>query len=86
MRNLFAIDGTPIDPDALEWGQYRKRPVVIAAVQMPVPFFVQTMEGLMEGRSGDWLIQGVEGELYPCADSVFQKTYGEAVDGEGNSG
>ncbi len=26
-------------------------------------------------RIGDWVIKGVEGELYPCTDSVFQKTY-----------
>jgi|DEB0MinimDraft_10_1074344.scaffolds.fasta_scaffold01290_7 hypothetical protein len=33
---------------------------------------------------GDWIIQGVEGGVYPCSDSVFQATY-EPVDniGEG---
>lgn len=29
-------------------------------------------------NEGDWVIRGVEGELYPCTDSVFQKTY-EAI-------
>lgn len=23
----------------------------------------------------DWIMRGVEGELYPCKDSVFQATY-----------
>lgn len=27
---------------------------------------------------GDWIIRGTEGELYPCADKVFQKKY-EAI-------
>lgn len=26
-------------------------------------------------KVGDWLIRGVEGELYPCSPSVFAKTY-----------
>jgi hypothetical protein len=29
--------------------------------------------------NGDWIIRGVQGELYPCTDDVFQETY-EAVD------
>lgn len=39
---------------------------------------VQTLEGIMMARPGDWIIRGVEGEIYPCKDSVFQATY-EAV-------
>ena len=61
------------------WDKYRKKPVVISARQMPVPFKVETLEGWLEGKPGDWLIEGVKGELYPCADDVFQLTY-EAVD------
>lgn len=26
-------------------------------------------------RTGDWLIKGVQGEFYPCRDSVFAETY-----------
>lgn len=29
----------------------------------------------MNGEAGDYLIQGVEGELYPCKASIFYKTY-----------
>ncbi|POR42673.1 hypothetical protein CRT23_12180 [Methylobacterium sp. V23] len=29
----------------------------------------------MTARDGDWIIRGVEGEFYPCRDSVFQATY-----------
>jgi hypothetical protein len=24
---------------------------------------------------GDWVIRGIEGEFYPCKDSIFQETY-----------
>ncbi len=59
------------------WQSYQKRPIAIKARQMPHPFSVHTLEGIMQGKADDWLIEGVEGELYPCADSVFKKTYVE---------
>lgn len=31
-------------------------------------------------RVGDWIIRGVQGEFYPCADDVFRETYEEADD------
>lgn len=24
---------------------------------------------------GDWIIQGIEGEFYPCKPDIFEKTY-----------
>ena len=38
-------------------------------------FITQTLEGPLTGRKGDWLIRGVNGELYPCKPDVFDKTY-----------
>uniref|UniRef100_E6VFL5 Uncharacterized protein n=1 Tax=Rhodopseudomonas palustris (strain DX-1) TaxID=652103 RepID=E6VFL5_RHOPX len=40
---------------------------------------IQTLEGVMEARSGDWIIRGVKGELYPCKPDIFAATY-EAAD------
>lgn len=37
--------------------------------------FVTTLEGPLTIRPGDWLIQGTEGEFYPCKDSVFRRKY-----------
>lgn len=36
---------------------------------------IQTLEGFMEVRHGDWIITGVKGEKYPCKDNIFQMTY-----------
>ena len=36
---------------------------------------IKTPEGIMRCAQGDWVIRGVEGELYPCKASVFAKTY-----------
>jgi hypothetical protein len=38
-------------------------------------FLIETLEGTMEARPGDWIIQGVAGELYPCKPDIFAKTY-----------
>ena len=38
-------------------------------------FFCETLEGCVRAGKGDWIIRGVEGEFYPCADRIFKKTY-----------
>lgn len=38
---------------------------------------IATLEGVMVGMAVDVLIQGVEGEFYPCARGIFDKTYEE---------
>ncbi|TXN38991.1 hypothetical protein FV232_01015 [Methylobacterium sp. WL30] len=40
----------------------------------------------MIARPGDWIIRGVEGEIYPCRDSVFQATYAVASAAPDGSG
>ena len=47
----------------------------------PGDFAVKTADGVMEGRSGDWIIQGIEGELYPCKRTIFEATYERAPTG-----
>ena len=36
---------------------------------------IETLEGIMRGDVGDLIIQGVNGELYPCKPDIFYKTY-----------
>ena len=36
---------------------------------------IQTLEGAMRAILGDWIIKGVNGELYPCKPDIFEKTY-----------
>jgi len=81
--------------------QYRKKPVVINAIQLTeenfkgyldialtdsqisdvgmdeVGFYVliSTLEGDMKARLNDWIIRGVNNELYPCKPDIFEKTY-----------
>lgn len=36
---------------------------------------IYTLEGTMKASPGDYIIQGVSGELYPCKPDIFEKTY-----------
>lgn len=36
---------------------------------------IETLEGDMIVRKGDWVIRGVNGEFYPCKPDIFEKTY-----------
>lgn len=36
---------------------------------------IKTLEGDMRAEFGDWIIQGVKGELYPCKPDIFAATY-----------
>ena len=43
-----------------------------------IGLLIPTLEGLMLGIENDWIIRGVQGELYPCKPDIFEATY-EAV-------
>ena len=61
---------------------FRKKPVIIKARRFKGKFRVKTLEGTMEGNDGDWLIEGIKGELYPCKPDVFEATYEKVEEGE----
>lgn len=39
--------------------------------------YIKTLEGDMKVSTGDFVIQGVNGEFYPCKPDIFEKTYEE---------
>ena len=89
--------------------KYRKKPVVIEAVQwfghgdhahvkpwdtdgptiptcekcgrhMDAHGCVDTLEGVGIVCPRDWIIEGIQGELYPCKPDIFEATYELVVD------
>jgi hypothetical protein len=52
-----------------------KKPIPIKCCQINEAFSVETLEGIMTGKKGDWLMIGVSGEMYPCDKEIFEKTY-----------
>lgn len=75
--------------------KYRKKPVVIEAIQftgdnpkelvaftgmnlmgdMQGNIYIPTLEGQHIASPGDFIIKGVQGELYPCKPDIFKQTY-----------
>lgn len=43
---------------------------------------IKTLEGVMRGNVGDYIIRGVKGEIYPCKPDIFEATYEAAGDTE----
>lgn len=85
--NFLALDEGAEGADEPTWTRcsqmedrgkpYRKKPIVIRAFQCAEPQKVHTLEGVMAANPGDWIIEGVKGELYPCRDDIFRATYDE---------
>lgn len=36
---------------------------------------IKTLEGTMTASPGDYIIKGVQGEIYPCKPDIFEETY-----------
>jgi hypothetical protein len=41
--------------------------------------FISTLEGTMRASKDDYIIQGINGEFYPCKPDIFAKTYNVAT-------
>ncbi len=52
-----------------------KKPIPITAKKINEPFTVDTSEGTMSGKAGDWLMQGINGEMYICPAAIFEMSY-----------
>ena len=42
-----------------------------------VDLYVHTLEGDMHANIGDYIIKGIHGEFYPCAQQIFNESYEE---------
>ena len=83
-QKTFSLD-RPLNQDVLrftpnkDWGlpfeKVRKKPIPVEAVQIDEAFEVETLEGIMKGKAGDYLMKGVQGELYVCDKEIFDQTY-----------
>jgi len=43
--------------------------------------FIKTLEGEMVAQPDDYIIQGIQGEIYPCKPDIFHATYDEVEEG-----
>ena len=69
---------------SLKYGVDEDRSTAYIAGQGPPVCYIEipTLEGVMRGLSGDFIIKGINGEFYPCKPDIFEATYekvGEVV-------
>ena len=56
--------------------KYEKRPeLVYRYFTLPYPVTVNTAEGPEAAKAGDWIMEGIEGELYPIAPDRAREIY-----------
>lgn len=65
-ESMIAI--TELAPNEVLTISYKTRPITLK---------IPTLEGDMTATEGDYIIKGVEGEIYPCKPDIFHKTYEE---------
>lgn len=55
------------------WEAYPDHSIGVSAGNLIIP----TLEGMHTAIPSDYIIQGVNGEIYPCKEEIFWKTYEE---------
>lgn len=72
---MLVIGGDGLPAEAFPFRPARKRPITVGACELWDDCEVRTLEGVMHGKKGDYLMLGVAGELYVCDRQIFEKTY-----------
>jgi hypothetical protein len=77
----------PVEVEAIQWLDTPESTKEVAEFKADGMAFVETkpdgrrrlqmptLEGTMEATPGDWIIKGVQGEVYPCKPEIFHATY-----------
>ena len=60
--------------------RFRKKPIIIEAVRSEADEVIETLEGPLLARAGDWIVTGIAGERYPVKPDIFAATYEEVRD------
>lgn len=53
----------------------RTKPTMRKYKQIDTPFSCNTLEGITTGKAGDYLVVGVDNEIYPVDQDIFIQTY-----------
>jgi hypothetical protein len=73
----------PIVIEAVQWIGTNKEEIqrfvggkAIFEPTLGIPeLYIETLEGKMYAHEKSYIIKGIQGEFYPCVESVFLKTY-----------
>ena len=70
----------PVVVEAVRWWpptdeRHVPIPQVVYNPMADEDYGVHSDRGFMSCRPGDWIVQGVAGEFYPCPEDIFEATY-----------
>ena len=75
----------PVEVEAIQFDGWNWREVYQFMSSEPLLFtqdfrkyeyiLIETLEGIMKAKVGDYIIKGVHGEFYPCKPDIFHETY-----------
>lgn len=74
----FKFEGDFIDSSSMPYVPYWAYQALddgILSFEGRGDLFVNTLEGKMSVTPGDYVIRGVQGEIYPCKPDIFEATY-----------
>jgi hypothetical protein len=78
----FQLDERPLIGEAWFWDAVSNDQIIThdfgKSYSNPAWCEIKTLEGIMKAQTGDYIIKGVNGEIYPCKPDIFEKTYEEA--------
>ncbi len=77
LKEVIDLTGMHKSVENWSWEQFKD---VVIVRNRGLKIF--TLSGPVHASIGDYIIQGVEGECYPCKPEIFKKTYEEVQDGE----
>jgi hypothetical protein len=67
----FKKDSVPDLPFQLA----KKKPIPMRVCQIMEDFEVESIEGVMQAKAGDYLVVGFHGEMWPIKKEIFEDTY-----------
>ena len=75
----------PVTVEAFQWGvdfspqwaveAFGEGTLIEADTGIDLELHIETLEGEMVAELGDFVIQGVHGEIYSCKPDIFEETY-----------
>jgi len=82
-REVECKNGIHKDYNSMEICKFRGLPCMNTHYDSEGPYIeIDTLEGVMTARPGDYIIKGVKGEFYPYKPDIFEMTYEEVDDAE----
>lgn len=84
----------PLEVEAFKWtgDRYQEHDPdwIVEAIIMGIVTFevddnlnplllIETQHGVIRANSGDYIIRGINGEIYPCSEEIFLNTYDKVL-------